>query len=95
MRGLLGLFSLFSTLLLPVLSVVSTKCPCRLWDRKSFAAVGVLTVALLFFSVEILVNAPALPPITLICGALTGYVVQSSLNPKQYGSLVRKPVAAR
>jgi hypothetical protein len=95
MRGLLGLFSLFSTLLLPVLSVVSTKCPCRLWDRKSFAAVGVLTVALLFFSVEVLVNAPALPPITLICGALTGYVVQSSLNPKQYGSLVRKPVAAR
>lgn len=94
-RGLLGLFSLFSTLLLPILSVVSIKCPCKLWDRKDFAAVGVLTVALLFFSIEILVNAPALPPVTLICGALTGYVAQSSLSPKRYGGLVRKPVATR
>lgn len=99
MRGIVGLFSLFATLLLPILSAVATKSPCRLWDRKSYAGIGVLTVVLLFFSIEILVNAPSLPPVTLICGALTGYIVQpgvqASLNSKRYGSLVNKPAIVR
>lgn len=89
-RGLLGVISLFSTLLLPILGVVMTKCPCRLWDRKSFSAVGVLTVVLLLFSIELLVNAPVLPPITLICGALTGYIIQPSSEPRRYIALIDK-----
>lgn len=94
-RGLVGLFSLFSTFLLPVLGVVTTKCPPRLWDRRAFAAVGVLTVVLLLFCIEILVNAPALPPVTLACGALTGYIVQLSPNPRPYRLLANRPVAVK
>lgn len=92
-RGLLGVVSLFSTLLLPILGVVMTKCPCRLWDRQSFAAVGVLTVVLMLFSVELLVNSPILPPVTLICGALTGYIIQPSSEPRRYINLIDRPVA--
>ena len=93
--GLLGLFSLFSTFLLPVLGVVTTKCPPKLWNRPAFAAVGALTMVLLLFCIESLVNAPRLPPVTLVCGALTGYILQQSPNPRPYRLLAKKPLAVK
>ncbi len=80
--GLLGLSALLSSILLPVVSLITTKCPVKVWDRVEFAAPGALALVLLMYSVEILVNAPVLPHITLITGALTGYVLDPT--PRRY-----------
>ena len=74
--GLLGLISLYTTLLLPVVSVFLTKCPPRLWDRKEAAPIAVLAVTLLLYSIDCLLNAMINPIFILMCGGLTGYVMR-------------------
>lgn len=76
--GLVGLTALLSSVFLPVIALINTKCPIKVWDRPEFAAPGVLALVLLMYSVEILVNAPVLPHLTLVVGALTGYVLSPS-----------------
>ncbi|MFZ4678392.1 MAG: O-antigen ligase domain-containing protein, partial [Nodosilinea sp.] len=75
-HGLLGLISLYTTLLLPVVSVFLTKCPPRLWDRKEAAPIAVLAVTLLLYSIDCLLNAMINPIFILMCGGLTGYVMR-------------------
>ncbi|WOD39160.1 hypothetical protein [Nodosilinea sp. E11] len=77
-HGFLGLVSLYTTLLLPIVSVFTTKCPPRLWQKKEHAPVAVLTVTLLLYSIDCLLNAMINPLYILICGGLTGYVMRSS-----------------
>jgi len=75
-HGFLGLISLYTTLLLPVVSVFMIKCPPRLWDRKETAPIAVLAVTLLLYSIDCLLNAMINPIYILICGGLTGYVMR-------------------
>jgi hypothetical protein len=75
-HGLLGLISLYTALLLPVVSVFIIKCPPRLWNRKEAAPIAVLAVTLLLYSIDCLLNAMINPIYILICGGLTGYVMR-------------------
>lgn len=77
-HGILGLTSLYTSLLLPVVSVFTTKCPPRLWDKKEYAAVAVLAITLLIYAIDCLLNAMINPIYILICGGLTGYVLSPS-----------------
>ena len=75
-QGLVGLASLYSAFLLPVVSLVLLSCPSKLWDKKKYSGASVLTVVLLLYVVETLFNALVYPPFILICGGLTGYVLR-------------------
>jgi hypothetical protein len=77
-RGILGLASLYSALLLPVVSVFWSKCQPRVWDSREMAPVAALAIALLLFSIDTLVNAMINPIFILTCGALSGYVMAPS-----------------
>lgn len=79
-HGFLGLVSLYTAFLLPVVSVFLIKCPPRLWDRKETAPIAVLAVTLLLYSIDCLLNAMINPIYILLCGGLTGYVMQPTLK---------------
>ncbi|MFM7470881.1 MAG: O-antigen ligase domain-containing protein [Nodosilinea sp.] len=92
--GLLGLISLFSSVFLPVISLLNTKSPVKVWDKAEFAAPGVLSLVLLMYSVEILVNAPVLPHITLVMGALTGYVLAPNRRNSSWGGRTKLAISS-
>lgn len=74
--GMLGLVSLFSSLLLPPIALFLTKCPPRLWQRKDFAPTAALTMALVMYAVDCLVNAMINPIYILVCGGIAGLAMR-------------------
>ncbi|MBD2090416.1 O-antigen ligase domain-containing protein [Microcoleus sp. FACHB-1515] len=77
--GLVGLVSLFSVLLAPVFSFFWSRYPARLWTRPEVAPAAALTIALLLYVVDCLVNAMVNPIYILVSGGVAGVV----LKPKQ------------
>ncbi|NJO78103.1 MAG: O-antigen ligase domain-containing protein [Cyanobacteria bacterium RM1_2_2] len=74
-NGLVGLVSLFSAMLLPVVVLFWSRCPARLWMHPQVApAVGV-AVALVLYMLDCILNAMINPIYILACGGIAGLVV--------------------
>jgi hypothetical protein len=91
-HGLVGLISLFSALLLPVLVFTLFCYPARTWFHPKVAPAAVLAVTLVLYVLDCLLNAMVNPIFALTAGGLSGLVIRET-QPKQ--TLVRGKTIAR
>lgn len=81
-NGMVGLISLFTALTLPVIAFC-VRYPAHLWKRKNVAPVAGLTIALLLYTIDCLLNAMINPIYILACGGIAGLVIQSPVRKRK------------
>lgn len=87
-NGRVGLVSLMASMLLPPLSLLMRHCPPSKWSNKSMAPLAVLSVMIILYMVDSLMNAMVNPIYIAACGGLGGIVVhgisknRSAFNPR-------------
>lgn len=86
-NGLVGLTSLFGSLLLPVI-VFCFKYPARTWSNPKVAPAAVLGIALTMYVFDCVLNAMTNPIFTLIAGGISGLILKApeSLKPNKNSS---------
>ncbi len=86
-NGIVGLTSLFGSLLLPVI-VFCFKYPARTWSNPKVAPAAVLGIALTMYVFDCVLNAMTNPIFTLIAGGISGLVLKApeSLKTKKTSS---------
>lgn len=89
--GAVGLASLFSSLLLPVV-VFCVKYPARTWSNPKVAPAAVLGVALTMYVFDCVLNAMTNPIFAVIAGGISGLVLKApeSLKTKKSSSPPRR-----
>lgn len=88
-RGIVGLFSFYVFLLLPVVGLVWRKCPGRTWARPDCAPAVAIAIVILMYAVDCLLNAMINPVYILATGSLAGYAFSKERAPRRR----RLPVA--
>jgi hypothetical protein len=73
-QGIVGLVSLMSALIFPVLGFVVLRCPAQTWHHPQVLPAAVLAVALMMYTIDCLINAMVNPIYTLVAGGLAGIV---------------------
>ncbi|MGE5659185.1 MAG: O-antigen ligase domain-containing protein [Actinomycetota bacterium] len=81
-NGIVGLSSLFGSLLLPVFSFCTLRYPPRLWTHPKVAPAAALAVALTMYALDCILNAMTNPIFALISGGLSGIVLQEAKEKK-------------
>ncbi|MEG4579748.1 O-antigen ligase domain-containing protein [Microcoleus sp. MON1_C5] len=91
-NGAVGLVSLFSSLLLPVIVFCVFKYPARTWSNPKVAPAAVLGVALTMYVFDCVLNAMTNPIFALIAGGISGLVLKApeSLKAKKTSSPPRR-----
>ncbi|MEG5042656.1 MULTISPECIES: O-antigen ligase domain-containing protein [unclassified Microcoleus] len=91
--GAVGLVSLFSSLLLPVIVFSVFKYPARTWSNPKVAPAAALGVALSMYVFDCVLNAMINPIFALIAGGISGLVLKApeSLKAKKTSSPSRRP----
>jgi len=91
-NGAVGLASLFSSLLLPVVVFCVSKYPARTWANPKVAPAAVLAVSLTMYVFDCVLNAMTNPIFALIAGGLSGLVLKApeSLKTKKTVSPPRR-----
>ncbi|MEG3835049.1 MULTISPECIES: O-antigen ligase domain-containing protein [unclassified Microcoleus] len=91
-NGAVGLASLFSSLLLPVIVFTLFKYPARTWSNPKVAPAAVLGVALTMYVFDCVLNAMTNPIFALIAGGISGLVLKApeSLKAKKTSSPPRR-----
>ncbi|MBE9119425.1 O-antigen ligase domain-containing protein [Tychonema sp. LEGE 07199] len=91
-NGAVGLASLFSSLLLPVVVFCVSKYPARTWAHPKVAPAAVLAVSLTMYVFDCVLNAMVNPIFALIAGGLSGLVLKApeSLKTKKTMSPPRR-----
>lgn len=91
-NGAVGLASLFSSLLLPVVVFCVSKYPARTWAHPKVAPAAVLAVSLTMYVFDCVLNAMTNPIFALIAGGLSGLVLKApeSLKTKKTVSPPRR-----
>lgn len=84
-NGVVGLVSLFSSLLLPVIVFSVFKYPARTWSNPKVAPAAVLGIALTMYVFDCVLNAMTNPIFALIAGGISGLVLKApeSLKAKK------------
>jgi hypothetical protein len=80
-NGTVGLVSLFTSMLLPVVALFWSRCPARLWTNPKIAPVAVLAIMIVLYMVDCIMNAMINPIYILACGGIAGLVM--SPEPKR------------
>lgn len=90
--GTVGLVSLFSSLLLPVIVFSVFKYPARTWSHPKVAPAAALGVALTMYVFDCILNAMTNPIFALIAGGISTLVLKApeSLKSKKTSSLPRR-----
>jgi hypothetical protein len=90
--GTVGLVSLFSSLLLPVIVFSVFKYPARTWSNPKVAPAAALGVALTMYVFDCVLNAMTNPIFALIAGGISGLVLKApeSLKSKKTSSPPRR-----
>jgi hypothetical protein len=90
--GTVGLVSLFSSLLLPVIVFTLFKYPARTWSNPKVAPAAALGVALTMYVFDCVLNAMTNPIFALIAGGISTLVLKApeSLKSKKTSSLPRR-----
>jgi hypothetical protein len=91
-NGAVGLVSLFSSFLLPVVVFATLKYPARTWSNPKVAPAAVLGVAVTMYMFDCVLNAMTNPIFALIVGGISGLVLKApeSLKTKKTSSLPRR-----
>ncbi|MEG4319741.1 MULTISPECIES: O-antigen ligase domain-containing protein [unclassified Microcoleus] len=91
-NGIVGLASLFSSLLLPVVVFCVFKYPARTWSNPKVAPAAVLGVALTMYVFDCVLNAMTNPIFAVIAGGISGLVLKApeSLKAKKTSSPPRR-----
>ena len=91
-NGAVGLASLFSSLLLPVVVFCVSKYPARTWANPKVAPAAVLAVSLTMYVFDCVLNAMTNPIFAVIAGGISGLVLKApeSLKTKKSSSPRRK-----
>ncbi|MEG4118336.1 O-antigen ligase domain-containing protein [Microcoleus sp. N9_B4] len=91
-NGAVGLVSLFSSLLLPVIVFCVFKYPARTWSNPKVAPAAALGVALTMYVFDCVLNAMTNPIFALIAGGISGLVLKApeSLKAKKTSSPARR-----
>ncbi|MEG4446623.1 O-antigen ligase domain-containing protein [Microcoleus sp. F6_B4] len=91
-NGAVGLVSLFSSLLLPVIVFSLFKYPARTWSNPKVAPAATLGVALTMYVFDCVLNAMTNPIFALIAGGISGLVLKApeSLKAKKTSSPPRR-----
>ncbi|MEO0013698.1 MAG: hypothetical protein RLZZ535_2087 [Cyanobacteriota bacterium] len=86
-NGVVGLVSLFSSLLIPVIAFCF-KYPARTWSNPKVAPAAILGIALAMYTFDCVLNAMTNPIFTLIAGSISGLILKApeSLKPKKISS---------
>ncbi len=74
-QGIVGVISLFSSILLPSLCFCFSRYPPRTWKHPTIAPVACLTVVSTLFALDCVLNAMINPVFTLACGGIAGLVM--------------------
>lgn len=78
-NGTVGLVSLFTSMLLPVVALFWTRCPARTWTNPKVAPVVAIAVIIVLYMLDCVMNAMVNPLYILACGGIAGLV----LGPEQ------------
>jgi hypothetical protein len=78
-HGVVGLFSLFTAMLMPVFMLFWVRYPARQWFNPKVAPVAVLSVGVVLYMVDCILNAMINPLYVLAVGGIAGLV----LKPKE------------
>lgn len=91
-HGVVGLVSLFSTLLLPVITFCGFKYPARTWSNPKVAPAAALAVALTMYVFDCVLNAMTNPIFALIAGGISSLALKApeSLKTKKTSSSPRR-----
>ncbi|MEG4488323.1 MULTISPECIES: O-antigen ligase domain-containing protein [unclassified Microcoleus] len=91
-NGAVGLASLFSSLLLPVIVFCLSKYPARTWSNPKVAPAAALVVALTMYVFDCVLNAMTNPIFAMIAGGISGLVLKApeSLKTKKTTSPPRR-----
>ncbi|MEG4090329.1 O-antigen ligase domain-containing protein [Microcoleus sp. Pol12B4] len=91
-NGAVGLVSLFSSLLLPVIVFSLFKYPARTWSNPKVAPAAALGIALTMYVFDCVLNAMTNPIFALIAGGISGLVLKApeSLKAKKTSSPPRR-----
>ncbi|MEG4108496.1 O-antigen ligase domain-containing protein [Microcoleus sp. S13_C5] len=97
-NGAVGLVSLFSSLLLPVIVFCVFKYPARTWSNPKVAPAAALGVALTMYVFDCVLNAMTNPIFAMIAGGISGLVLKApeslkakkSISPPRRQSLVHQ-----
>ncbi|MEG4490770.1 O-antigen ligase domain-containing protein [Microcoleus sp. D3_18_C4] len=91
-NGAVGLVSLFSSMLLPVIVFCLFKYPARTWSNPKVAPAAALGVALSMYVFDCVLNAMTNPIFALIAGGISGLVLKApeSLKAKKTSSPPRR-----
>lgn len=90
MRGVVGVFSLFSAMLLPLVSLFWLRYPARSWSNRQVAPVAALGVILLLYMVDCLMNAMVNPIFILACGGIAGAALKKPETKRAKKFIVTK-----
>lgn len=82
-HGAVGLVSLFTSLLLPVVIFCLFKYPARTWVNPKVAPAATLGVALTMYVFDCVLNAMTNPIFALIAGGISGLVLKAPESLKQ------------
>ncbi|WP_404786487.1 O-antigen ligase domain-containing protein [Altericista sp. CCNU0014] len=79
--GYVGLFSWMGALLLPVLGFVLLRYPASMWLHPQVLPAAVLSIGLVLYVMDCLVNGMINPIYTLIAGGIAGLVTRPTARP--------------
>jgi len=80
-NGVVGLVSLFSSLLIPVVALCF-KYPARTWSNPKVAPAAILGITLAMYAFDSVLNAMTNPIFMLIAGGISGLVLKAPENLK-------------
>lgn len=91
-NGAVGLVSLFSALLLPVLVFCLFKYPARTWTNPKVAPAATLGIALTMYVFDCVLNAMTNPIFALIAGGISGLILKAPESLKLKNKASSPPV---
>ncbi len=75
-KGAVGLVSMMALLLLPPVTVLMQRCPPKLWMKPEYAPLAALSMAVVMYTIDCLLNAMINPIYVLACGSLSGIALR-------------------
>ncbi|MGL5065401.1 MAG: O-antigen ligase domain-containing protein, partial [Microcoleus sp.] len=94
-NGTVGLVSLFSALLLPVVVFCLFKYPAKTWSNPKVAPAATLGIALTMYVFDCVLNAMTNPIFAIIAGGISGLILRAPENLKPKNKASSQPVKKR
>jgi len=90
-KGIVGLVSMMSIFLIPPLLVLTWRCPPRLWQKPEYAPLAALSMTVMMYTIDCLLNAMLNPIYVLACGGLAGIALNPITVPSKKTRVLTPP----